>query len=86
MIGPSSSVSVDPAWQEALAHGLNSDGHNAGSAIAARVRAADCPAAIVSRPPPPDPWPAQHPIDAGVNSDASLYFAAPGSSAIAPRV
>jgi hypothetical protein len=75
-----------PGVAESLgAHGLNSDGHNTGSAIAARVRAADCPAAIVSRPPPPDPWPAQHPIEARVNRDASLYFAAPGSGAIAPR-
>lgn len=68
------------------AHGLNSDGHNAGSTIAARAQAAGCPTAIVARPPPPDPWPAQHPIDAGVNRDASLYFAAPDSGAIAPRV
>ena len=67
-------------------HGLNSDDHNIGSAIAARVQAADCPAAIVPRPPPPDPWPAEHPIDAGVNRDASLYFAAPGSGAIAQHV
>jgi hypothetical protein len=68
------------------AHGLNSAGHNAGSTIAARVQAADCPVAIVARPPPPGPWPAQHPIDAGVNRDASLYFAAPGTGAIVPHV
>lgn len=67
------------------AHGLNSDDHNTGSTIADGVQAADCPAAIVARP-PPDPWPAQHPIGAGVNRDASLYFAAPGSGAIAPHV
>src|ERR1700733_11416370 len=59
------------------AHGLNSDGHNTGSAIAARVRAADCPAAIVSRPPPPDPWPAQHPIDAGMKKTVMRHFILP---------
>ena len=67
------------------AHGLNSDDHNTGSTIAAGVQAVGCPAAIVARP-PPDPWPAQHSIDARVNRDASLYFAAPGSGAIAPHV
>jgi hypothetical protein len=69
------------------AHVLNSDDHNTGSTIAARVQATDCSAAIVAQPlPPPDPWPAQHPIDAGGNRDASLYFAAPGSGAPAPHV
>src|ERR1700727_93837 len=68
------------------AHGLNSDDHNTGSTIADGVQAPDCPAAIVARAPSPDPWSAQHSIDAGVNRDASLYFAAPGSCAIAPHV
>src|SRR6202034_1408607 len=40
----------------------------------------------LNRAPSPDPWSAQHSIDAGVNRDASLYFAAPGSCAIAPHV
>src|SRR6202035_35713 len=63
------------------AHGLNSDDHNTGSTIADGVQAPDCPAAIVARAPSPDPWSAQHSIDAGVNRDASLYFASPGSAA-----
>ena len=67
------------------AHGLNSADHNTGSTIADGMQATDRPAAIVARP-LPDPWPAQHSIDARVNRDASLYFAAPGSGAIAPHV
>jgi hypothetical protein len=67
-------------------HVLHSDDHNTGSPIPACVEAVGCPWTIALRPPPPDPWPAQHPIDAGVNRDASLYFAAPGSGAPAPHV
>jgi hypothetical protein len=46
---------------------------------------------MVFRPPSPDPWPADHPLDPGVNRDASLYFGAlgicgPGSGAIEQHV
>jgi len=74
------------AAENLAAQALNSAGHNTGNAIADGVQAADCRAAMVARPPPPEPRPAQHPIDAGVNRDASRYFAAPGSGASAPHV
>src|SRR5580704_14920707 len=58
------------AAKSLAAHVLNSADHNTGSTIRACVEAFGCPWTIALRP-PPDPQSAQHPIDAGVNRDAS---------------
>jgi hypothetical protein len=61
---------------------VDSDGRSDDSAI---VAGSLCPSTIAPSRPLPGPQSADHPIEPGVNPDASRYFCAPGGGVIAPH-